>query len=251
MNSSSNILVSIPHGSSHLTDEMITRKKQDIILANTDWYLNELYSFLDDLPLTVVSANYSRYVIDVNRAIECDVGEDAYTTSLVYRKTTFGKLIYDSWLSEEVINNRIETIYNPFHYRLKEEINAVLENQRTAYLFDLHSFYIQSTADVVLGTCGGRSCSSEFAELVSEAFTVEGFDVRIDEQGLTGGYITSHYGSLDRVEAIQIELRYTTYIENRAFGEEVVTTRNESLFRDTQARLLRVFSRVEQKLAKT
>ncbi|QHT60828.1 N-formylglutamate amidohydrolase [Paenibacillus lycopersici] len=243
------IIVSIPHGSSRLTGEMDANRRPDAILANSDWFLNELYAFLHDLQATIVSANYSRYVIDVNRAVTGGSG-NGYTTSLVYSATTFGKAIYDSPLPADVIANRLDTVYKPFHRRLKEEIDAVLQTNRIAYLFDLHSFYIQSDADVVLGTCAGRSCSGAFAQLVYEAFASEGFVVKIDEPGLTGGYITSHYGAPDRVEAIQIELRYTAYIGKRAFGEEAVAARDESLFRETQARLLHVFRRLERTLVR-
>ncbi|RTE07188.1 hypothetical protein EJQ19_21800 [Paenibacillus whitsoniae] len=116
---------------------------------------------------------------------------------------------------------------------------------RKAYLLDLHSFYIQSTKDIVLGTCHGMSCSHEFLEVVRSAFIEEGFTVSVDEKGLTGGYIVSKYGSWTNVEAIQIEQRYTTYIENRMFGEEEVTAKNDELFKETQIRLVRVFQKIK------
>jgi hypothetical protein len=50
------------------------------------------------------------------------------------------------------------------------------------------------------------------------------------------------------VEAIRIELRYTTYIENRVFGEEEVTTKNVDLFKQTQAHLVRVFDNIKAKM---
>lgn len=242
------IIASIPHGSSQIIPEMIRSKKSGIVLPNNDWFLNELYSFLEGLNITTVSANYSRYVIDVNRDINLkNQGED-YTKSLVYQKSTFGREIYDVPLSDDTIINRIENIYVPYHNGLSEEINASLAVYRKAFLVDLHSFYIQSTKDIVLGTRHGMSCSNEFLETVREAFVGEGFTVSVDEKGLSGGYIVSKYGSLSNVEAIQIELRYTTYIENRVFGEEEVTTKNDELFTETQIRLSRVFQNIKTQI---
>jgi N-formylglutamate deformylase len=113
----------------------------------------------------------------------------------------------------------------PYNNGLSEEINTSLVVNRSVFLVDLHSFYNQSTADVVLGTCHGLSCSNEFLGVVRNAFVAEGFTVAVDEKGLSGGYFVSKYGSWNNVEAIQFELRYTTYIENRAnpspFGKSI------------------------------
>ncbi len=65
------------------------------------------------------------------------------------------------------------------------------------------------------------------------------------KKGLTGGYIVSKYGAWNNVEAIQIELRYTTYIENRMFGEEEVAAKNDELFKETQLRLVKVFQKIK------
>ncbi|WP_090790371.1 N-formylglutamate amidohydrolase [Paenibacillus sp. GP183] len=69
-----------------------------------------------------VSANFSRYVIDVNRDISFKNHEDEYTTSLVYHKSTFGKEIYDTSLSEDAILNRIKTVYVPYDFRFPYRI---------------------------------------------------------------------------------------------------------------------------------
>lgn len=219
-----------------------------MLLPNNDWFLNELCSFLEKLQITQISANYSRYVIDVNRDIDSRDIHNEYTKSLVYQKTTFGQNIYDTPLSDEIISNRIESIYLPYHRCLSEEIQTALKDRSKVFLLDLHSFYIQSTADVVLGTCQGKSCSSEFLNIVYEALVSEGFTVAIDEKGLTGGYIVKYYGSLIQVEAIQMELRYTAYIEDREFGEEELVTKDEELFHRTQRRLANVFAVISQRI---
>lgn len=244
----SNIIASIPHSSYNLTSEMKENIKQGVILANNDWYLNELFDFLPVLNITTISANYSRYVIDVNRKTDYKENHEKYTESLVYFKTTFNKEIYDKPLQTNVIENRIEKIYKPYHSCLLNEINNILNSKNKVYLFDLHSFYHQSTADVVLGTRYGKTCSKEFLDIVCNAFVNEGFSVKIDEIGFRGGYITYHYSSIENVEAIQIEIRYTKYIENRYFDEEFMPKINYELFKDTQNRLNRVFSTIEKKL---
>lgn len=245
----SQIIVSIPHSSYNITSEMKKNINSQVILANNDWFLNELYSFLNELNIITISANYSRYVIDVNRKIEYKTNHEKYTESLIYFKTTFNKEIYINLPCESIIDWRIQNIYNPYHTCLINQISNILKLKNKVYLLDLHSFYINSEADVVLGTRYEKTCSKKFLDIVYTAFVNEGFNVKIDEIGLRGGYITYHYSSIKNVEAIQIELRYTSYIEDRYFGEEFMPRINYSLFNDTQSRLKKVFATIEEILS--
>lgn len=74
--------------------------------------------------------------------------------------------------------------------------------------------------------------------------------MKVDEKGLRGGYIVSQYSTIDDVEAMQIELRYTEYIEKRFFGEEEVINKDDTLFNHTRERLKRVFEKIENELNK-
>ncbi|AZV57368.1 N-formylglutamate amidohydrolase [Clostridium sp. AWRP] len=243
-----NIVASIPHGSSKITLEMKQSMKKGVVLPNNDWFLNNLYDFLHELNITVVSANYSRYVIDVNRNIENKYVQGKYTKSLVYYNTTFDKKIYDKLLKEEKIEERIKNIYDVYHFCLQREIDKILKLKNRAYLLDLHSFFEQSKADIILGTREGKTCSKEFLRVVYDALTSQGFNVKVNEKGLRGGYIVSHYSSMKNVEAIQIEIRYTAYIENRYFGEEKVKSIDNTLFNDAKRRLYKAFSHIKEKL---
>lgn len=245
----SNIIVSIPHSSYNITLDMKKNMKSDVILTNNDWFLNELYDFLISLDITIVSANYSRYVIDVNRPMTYKNNHEIYTKSLIYFKTTFNKEIYIKPLQNNILTQRIKKIYNPYHLCLAREINRILKIKNKVYLFDLHSFYDESiTADIVLGTRYGKTCSDEFLHIVYNAFVYEGFNVQLNATGLRGGYITYHYSSIKNVEAIQIEIRYTTYIENRYFGEEFMPKISFKLFNETQHRLNKVFNIIKENL---
>jgi len=58
----------------------------------------------------------------------------------------------------------------------------------------------------------------------------------------TGGYITRHYGDMDNVEALQIEIKFTAYLEGEYFGEEEITKWDSDRFRSAKKRLKKVFS---------
>lgn len=243
-----NIIASIPHSSSNITLEMKENMKKGIVLANNDWFLKDLYDFLSELNINSISANYSRYVIDVNRDIKNKHVHDEYTKSLIYYNTTFNRQIYNKILGEDIIEDRIEKIYKPYHLSLYKQIDKILKIKGNVYLLDLHSFFEQSKADIILGTREGKTCSRDFLNIVYDSFSDSGFNVKVDEKGLRGGYITSHYSSLNDVQTMQIEIRYTTYIENRYFGEEEVKDIDYRLFNDAKVRLNKAFLEIKRKL---
>ena len=62
------LVVSMPHVGLEVPDAIRARFTEAAApLPDTDWHVDRLYDFLDDLDATVIAANYSRYVIDLNR----------------------------------------------------------------------------------------------------------------------------------------------------------------------------------------
>ena len=86
---SSPLLVSIPHDGRKLAPGQAERMT-DVgkTLPDTDWYVRELYTFAAELGANVIAANYSRYVVDLNRPAS---GEALYknqvSTGLCPQKT--------------------------------------------------------------------------------------------------------------------------------------------------------------------
>ena len=65
------LLVSMPHSGLNLTPEVTAALTQNASkLPDTDWYLPQLYDFLSELGVGRIKANYSRYVIDLNRPVD-------------------------------------------------------------------------------------------------------------------------------------------------------------------------------------
>ena len=62
------LLVSMPHTGTHVPEWLaprLTRAAKG--LPDTDWHLEQLYNFVDDLGASVIVATHSRYVVDLNR----------------------------------------------------------------------------------------------------------------------------------------------------------------------------------------
>lgn len=75
---------------------------------------------------------------------------------------------------------------------------------------------------------------------LNKCITAQGYIV-IDNV-IMGGHIIHHYRNIfqERFEGVLIELRYTKYIDNRYFGEEELTDRNEMLFQSAKQKLKEV-----------
>lgn len=238
-------VISIPHSGLYLTDEMNNKLKEDVILSNMDWYLPELYSFLEEMGFTMVINNVSRYVIDPNRNVK-NVGFEEYTKSLIYKKTPFGKDIYNDKLSQEEINDRINSIYNIYHETLEMTIAKKLLYFNKVYLIDLHSFGRELEADVVLGNDNGRTINLSLFQYIQNLFIDSGFSVTINKP-FSGGYITKYYGDKgSQCESLQIELSYYSYIDKRLFYEEELPEINQEVMKNCQKRLKKVFTKISQ-----
>lgn len=228
------IIVSIPHSGIYLPKKMKDNLVDNIILANMDWYLPKLYTFLQDLGITTIVNNISRYVIDQNREI-VDCENDSYIKNYIYTKTTFNYEMYKKSLDNIEVNERIKKYYTPYHKAISNILNNKLAIFNKVYLIDLHSFGKDINEDVVLGNKDNSTACFEFTNLVKDSLEMQGFKISLNKP-YSGGYIIRKYAT-DNVEAIQIEISYKKYIENRIFGNEEFPKINMDLFWETQKKL--------------
>lgn len=238
------IIVSIPHSGTYLPVTMKEKLIDNIILANMDWYLPKLYSFLHNLGITTLVNNVSRYVIDTNREIT-NCKSDSYSKNYIYTKTTFNHEMYKRILDNNEIAHRIKEYYNPYHDFITNLINDKLTEFNKVYLIDLHSFGKNIKGDIVLGNKNYQTASHEFTDLIENSLERNGFKISLNEP-YSGGYIIKKYAS-ENVETIQIELNYKRYIENRIFENEVFPKIDNNLFDKTQENLKLFFEELIEK----
>lgn len=149
-------VISIPHSGTLISESMSKNLIEDVILANMDWYLPQLYNFLADMGFTVIINNVSRYVIDTNRDLEDKSCDSLYNKNLIYTKTTFNKNMYKKTLSQIEIRERINNYYIPYHKIVEKNLKEKLRYFDKVYLIDLHSFGKNVGADIVLGNNYGK-----------------------------------------------------------------------------------------------
>ncbi len=238
------IIVSIPHSGTYLSVAMKEKLIDNTILTNMDWYLPKLYLFLQNLGITTLVNNVSRYVIDTNREIT-DCKSDSYVQNYIYTKTTFNHEMYKKVLDNNEINYRIKEYYTPYHHFITNLISDKLAKFNKVYLIDLHSFGKDIEEDIVLGNKNYKTASYEFTDLIKDSLEKNEFKISLNKP-YSGGYIVKKYAS-ENVETIQIELSYKKYIENRIFGNEAFPKIDNNLFNKTQEKLKSLFEELIEK----
>ena len=223
---SSALIVSMPHVGTFVP-RSIGRTMNDVAVRrdDTDWHLPRLYDFLEELDATIIAANYSRYVVDLNRPPD---GANLYPgrdTPKLCPEDTFGRqpLYRSTPPSNPEIAKRVESVWHPYHRRLEREIERVRSEHGAAILWDAHSIVSVSPRlfdgrlpDFNLGTADGASCDPALAKELLAAFRRHGEYTSVLNGRFKGGYITRRYGSPSRgVQAIQLEMAEETYMSEQ------------------------------------
>lgn len=219
------IVANLPHSGLQVPPDIAQQFTQQQLrtLPNSDWHLQPLYSFLPSLGITVLQANYSRYVVDLNRALKPPFF-GSFWSAVVPERTAFKQRIYKEGClpSRAQVRSRIDQYYTPYHQKLTQLLNDAIAQHGKVYLLDLHSFMGLITDDVCLGNANGSTCSEHLIDSVADSFTQSGYGV-VKNKVFTGGHITRHYGHQPNVEALQIELHYPMYLPSDQIAETQIS----------------------------
>jgi len=226
------LLISVPHDGCHVPDDIRNRMTgAGLELPDTDWHVAELYDFARDLGASIQVANYSRYVIDLNRSAADDVlYPGQLVTGLCPEHTFAGDAIYsDGAVDDEETRRRIETFWEPYHQSIERTLAGLRKEHGYAMLWDAHSIpslvprlFDGELPELNIGTNGGMSCAASMEAAVAAAATASPHSSVVNGR-FRGGYITRHYGNpANRVYAVQLEIAQRSYMDEatRAFDPQ-------------------------------
>src|SRR5487761_2208205 len=203
------LLVSIPHTGTCVPDAIAADFASDYIhsLPMTDWHLHHLYDFLPALGVTTIYATYSRFVADLNRPPDdTPLYPGRFETGFVALKTFWGEQIYGTPPSAEEIARRRALVHAPYHAKLLVLIDAHSVASRANLLHG------ELKGQIYLGDRDGRSCAPWLVD-AAERGLLESHYTLMRNHPYKGGYITEHYGQLEQVEALQIEMCQRVYMD--------------------------------------
>jgi len=218
------LLISMPHPGLNLTP--VVREglvDEAVSLPDTDWHIPRLYDFAHDLGASVLAAEYSRFVIDLNRPSD-DKPLYAGATTGLYPSTLFeGDPLFKEGQvpGKEERARYLEQIWTPYHDTLRNELERLRDEFGYALLFDAHSIrghiphlFEGRLPDFNLGTFNGASCDPELEKRVEAVCASAKNYSHVLNGRFKGGHITRHYGNpADNIHAVQLELAQSTYME--------------------------------------
>lgn len=217
------LLISVPHDGWQIpTDILQYMTGIGRGIPDTDWHVSRLYEFADDLGAGMIVANFSRYVVDLNRPADDGAPYAGQLSTGVCPARTFAghEIYYEQ--SPIDCGARIERYWRPYHDQLESALAAIKERFGYALLWDAHSIasrvpqlFDDELPVLNLGTFDRRSCAGRLEHAVMAAAQDSPYDAVLNAR-FKGGYITRHYGCpAANVHAIQLELAQRAYMDER------------------------------------
>lgn len=218
------LLVSMPHSGLQLTPLVAdTLTSEALTLPDTDWHIPQLYNFLEAMGVGVIKANYSRYLIDLNRPEDNKPLYAGKITGL------FPHILFNekSMFKPGTVPNSghqqacIKNVWQPYHQQLAAELARIKQKFGYAILFDAHSiraqvpmFFEGILPDFNMGTNSGLACSAKLLQAAEQVILGTGYS-QVSNGRFKGGYITRSHGQpSDHIHAFQLELSQATYMQD-------------------------------------
>lgn len=228
------ILISVPHCGMAIpeTEKGAFLDEPLLRLDDTDWHVEKLYSFHEDMGVPLIHARYSRYVVDLNRPA---TGEKLYEdgrveTGLMPLKTFAGEALYRAGQepTAAVRERRIKLYYEPYYARVAEILWQIRERFGQVLFFDAHSIRrtvptIRPTPfpDMILGDHDGKTAASMLSETALEQLAKGPYKVAHNDP-FKGGHLTRFWGRpKEGTHALQLEMSQDLYLDGkRELSEE-------------------------------
>ncbi len=217
------LLVSIPHDGREIPAAIRSRMTATgRRMPDTDWHVRELYAFAQDLGAHVLTANYSRYIVDLNRSSADDeLYPGELKTGLCPEQTFGGAAIYSQGgVGAAEKSERIRQYWRPYHEQIASTLALCEETHGYALLWDAHSIpsvvprlFDGELPELNIGTDDGASCAGSLQQALVDAARQAPYSLAVNAR-FRGGYITRHYGDpLHRIHAVQLEIAQRAYMD--------------------------------------
>lgn len=229
-----------PHSGSHYPERFLSMSRLDAtaIRRSEDCYVDELFAPAPSLGAPLLSANFPRAYLDVNRE-PWELDPRMFREPLppfanirsprvagglgtVPRLVGEGMEIYKSRIALDEAMSRIDGIYRPYHACLADLLGRTRGRFGYAILVDCHSMPANIRTgemglrpDFIIGDRFGASASPALVERAIRILASKGYTVAHNKP-YAGGFITEHYGRpAEQLHAMQIEINRGLYMNEK------------------------------------
>lgn len=223
---SSPLLINVPHAGTVVPEAVADRFTAVARpLPDTDWFVQQLYGWATEMGAGILSANYSRYVIDLNRPPDDAALYQRAGTRLVPDITFSGQPIYmqDQAPDAAEIEQRKNDFWLPYHKQLEHELGRIRQAHDYAILVDAHSIlshvpllFDGKLPDLNLGTNRSASADAGLIDVSMQALSSHPDFTSVLDGRFQGGYITRNYGQPQKGwHALQLEMAQSVYMQEQ------------------------------------
>ena len=190
---------------------------------DTDWFIHQLYDFAPEMGISMITANYSRWVIDLNRDPDSKplYNDGRIITSLCPAQTFYGENIYHNGMEpdEAEVQRRLGNYYKPYYEAIQQKLDELKAEFGYALLWDAHSIRQvaplirkESFPDLIIGDNDGKSCNNKLSQTAMNTLIQRGHQVNHNDP-FKGGHITRYFGKPEEHQhAIQLEMTKLNYM---------------------------------------
>ena len=241
------LLLSIPHSGTYFPPEFLQNVQCDVktLRRNEDLLVDELVAGAVDAGLPTMKMEVARSFIDLNRdkleldpsmyynyPADNDVMFDKHCRvglGVVHRINFKRENLYAGLLDYNEVQERLKNVYDVYHKRLQQNIDAILDKFGFCLVLDCHSMPSKicsiiddrSGIDICLGNLFSQSCPQDISDFFAGQFWNKNYNVEFNCP-YSGAFITFNYCQPRRnMWTLQLEV-------NRAlYADEAMLEKNE------------------------
>jgi len=221
------ILISSPHSGTAFPEDIKDNYDQEVIAApdDTDWFIDKLYDFAPSLGITMITAHYSRWVIDLNRDPESNpLYDDGRVITDLCPTISFNENpIYkeDQLPNRQEIDRRLEKYYWPYYKKVQSLLDDLKDEFGKVLFWDAHSIrqFVPTIRqevfpDLILGDNNEKTASEELIKTSLEKLEDSRLKVNHNDP-FRGGHLTRYFGKPEENQhALQLEMTKINYMDN-------------------------------------
>ncbi len=221
------ILISSPHSGTAFPSEIKENYNQGAIAApdDTDWFIDKLYDFAPNLGITMITAHFSRWVIDLNRDPKSNplYDDGRVITDLCPTMSFMEKPIYkeNQLPDRKEIDRRLDTYYWPYYHKIQSMLDDLKKEFGQVLLWDAHSIrqYVPTIRkevfpDLILGDNDEKSAGQDLIQTSLSRLGESKLKLNHNNP-FKGGHITRYFGKpSNNQHALQLEMTKINYMND-------------------------------------
>ena len=251
------LLISVPHDGRKLPEDIAAvMTPAGRTLPDTDWHVARLYEFARELGASLLVAEYSRYVVDLNRPPD---DESLYPgqlkTGICPVETFAGEALYEdeAGIADEEREQRIRAFWQPYHDRLRNTLGELRQSLADLMARYGKPIYVLETAypwtqgfpnDIGRAIGAVVRHHNDVEQAVADVARASPYSTVVNAR-FRGGYITRHYGDPGAgCNAIQLEMAQRCYMDEDTLAYDPSLAAKVT---GTLREMLEVFTRASSK----